>query len=279
MPRLRTPNELLPLPEALRPLVERGEILDVRASIPVHTHYGEPRYSWPRRSLDDIAGLCIHHSASHNDDPVRTARYHSSPGEHITRDSRGCPGLTYGLVITEREQPPLLVNDLEHATWSQGGKRSSPGDENRHLLALLVMGKFTHERAPIYSQLCRLWQLVHQLQTALNLPPCALFGHFDFGKATCPGPQIERSIRYRRGRGATPGLVTSTDWQRALVGLGCDLGDYGPGRDGVDGVWGAKSSAALKAYQRERGIRITGECDPITGAVLQRDILARLVGR
>lgn len=38
--------------------------------------------------------------------------------------------------------------------------------------------------------------------------------------------------------------------QRLLIGHGCDLGDYGPGKDGVDGDFGQATEDALKAFQR-----------------------------
>src|ERR1700704_5371564 len=49
--------------------------------------------------------------------------------------------------------------------------------------------------------------------------------------------------------------------QQALQQLGHDPGP-------VDGVMGAQTSAALRAYQKAQGLRVTGELDAVTTAKL-----------
>lgn len=54
--------------------------------------------------------------------------------------------------------------------------------------------------------------------------------------------------------------------QAALVGRGYDLGATGPNKDGVDGVYGSKTKAAIKKLQGNAGLDQTGV---ITTQVLQ----------
>lgn len=49
--------------------------------------------------------------------------------------------------------------------------------------------------------------------------------------------------------------------QAALVAKGYDLGDTGPNKDGVDGVFGPKTKAAIKKMQTDAGLDPTGKID------------------
>jgi len=108
-----------------------------------------------------------------------------------------------------------------------------------------------------------------------------LTGHFDFGKAACPGDFIENEIRLVKGVDPLPGYRTSDDpaptydgesewfdtWherQAALVEMGYDLGDYGPKKNGVDGDPGGMTRAALEGFQADADIDITGYWDDST---------------
>lgn len=57
-------------------------------------------------------------------------------------------------------------------------------------------------------------------------------------------------------------VVTTADVQRALVARG-----FNPG--GVDGVFGPKTSAAVRAYQQSRGLSVDGIPGPITKRALE----------
>jgi len=49
--------------------------------------------------------------------------------------------------------------------------------------------------------------------------------------------------------------------QKALVSKGYDLGSSGPNKDGVDGVYGSKTKAAIKKMQKDAGEEQTGKID------------------
>jgi len=58
--------------------------------------------------------------------------------------------------------------------------------------------------------------------------------------------------------------MTTADIQRALVALGYNIGNTGPKRNGVDGMLGGRTSAALKAFQASRGLAQTGMPNALT---------------
>ena len=55
-----------------------------------------------------------------------------------------------------------------------------------------------------------------------------------------------------------------SELQKLLVDLGYNLGAYGTAKNGVDGFFGAKTLAALKAFQTSKGLTVTGKADADT---------------
>ncbi|HRR40119.1 MAG TPA: peptidoglycan-binding protein, partial [Syntrophales bacterium] len=58
--------------------------------------------------------------------------------------------------------------------------------------------------------------------------------------------------------------------QTILVKLGYDLGAYGPNKDGIDGDFGAKTEAAVKAFQGSHTLKADGVVGPLTWAELEK---------
>lgn len=56
--------------------------------------------------------------------------------------------------------------------------------------------------------------------------------------------------------------------QRILKDLGYDLGPYGPAKDGIDGDFGKKTDAAVRAFQKDNGLTVDGIVGPKTWAAL-----------
>lgn len=56
--------------------------------------------------------------------------------------------------------------------------------------------------------------------------------------------------------------------QAILLELGYDLGVSGPEENGVDGVWGGKTEAALKEFEQKAGLPVDGRSDPRVNAAL-----------
>lgn len=275
MPRLRRPSELPPLPEAFVPLcVGKNPILiDIRDRVPVHDQYGEPGFTWGKRKMEDILGICLHQTDSRNQDPLATAAYHASPGDHITIDGRGCPSVCYSIMVTEKGEA-FLVADPAAITWSQAGDDSRyPGDENQHLLAVVAMGRFTQTRLPTERQQDAVLRVVYALQGALGLDDRGLFGHADFGKGNCPGPTLMGHVRrgrvtaYQAIRGQPGDLETAMQLQEALMALGYALPRYG-----ADGHLGEETRAALSHFQRDRAMRQNGTADSFTRLRISREV-------
>ena len=245
-----------------------GWLIDYRKELPKH----ETRRFRRRKAPADVLGSCSHHSASRNQDPKRTARYHIMPGSHVSEE--GCPGLLYTFVISQTVEPGkvLLANDLESITWSQGkstkGKPEWSGDENRHLVSVLTMGDFNEERRkgksgePTQSQLERWDRVQDWLAELFGFGPGAYFGHFDFGKAYCPGKTIRERIAARNKD--APSIASDLAWQQNLLKWNPEcLPEYG-----ADGDWGGESRRALIAFERENTHRADGIQDPFTELLL-----------
>jgi peptidoglycan hydrolase-like protein with peptidoglycan-binding domain len=62
--------------------------------------------------------------------------------------------------------------------------------------------------------------------------------------------------------------------QRMLLSLGYDLGTFGPNGDGVDGIFGSVTLAAVRAFQSDSGIAVDGIAGPITFGELDKAIAA-----
>lgn len=60
----------------------------------------------------------------------------------------------------------------------------------------------------------------------------------------------------------------TTDIQRRLAKLGYDLGTFGASGDGIDGKYGKVTAAAVKKFQADNGLPVTGRVDMGTYAML-----------
>lgn len=105
----------------------------------------------------------------------------------------------------------------------------------------------------------------------------ALRGHFDAGKAACPGDQLEAWVREQRGEHvdwhlpAGPSddrpLRTWEERQGALVALGFDVGV-------IDGIWGFDTRSGLESFQEAAGIVVDGVWGPTSELHLRAALAA-----
>lgn len=98
-----------------------------------------------------------------------------------------------------------------------------------------------------------------------------LRGHFDAGKAACPGDQLEAWVREQRGefvnwdtagKADERSLRTWEERQAALASLGFDVG-------AIDGIWGFATRSGLEAFQEHAGLVSDGVWGPLTEARLR----------
>lgn len=154
---------------------------------------------------------------------------------------------------------------------------------NKNGIGVVMSGSFRSEHdpnnplaqpAPEPMAAMAMEQLVLQyILPMYNLTPeDGLYGHFDFGKAACPGDWLEQWVRHMRGENVPhpkdeflddPDPVTKPSYkmqfttvkqrQEALLRLGYDLGPWG-----ADGVWGEASKGALLGFQDTEGLTVDG---------------------
>jgi hypothetical protein len=244
--------------------VEDGILLDKRASMSRGRTASGALKKWPIRPLEKVLGVCIHQNAGGND-PRETAKYHTSKQNHIT-PGRPLPSICYHLAIPDGYKVPLLVADLNWRLYAQASK--APGDENTHLISILVMGDFD---APGYKgstcgpsnmQVNNLRNAIEWLQRIFDFGNEGIFGHYHFGKSQCPGYVLTEIIEdYRKD---APDLQTPRDWQLALLNWGKKCLP----KWGADGLWGNESKKALIRFQQKMNIQVTGVRDAFTELLL-----------
>jgi len=253
---------------ALQDEIIKGKIVDYREVLPSH----KTRSFRVRKNPGDILGCCTHHNASKTQDPAKTAAYHVGPN-HVC--SKGCPGILYTFAISQEieQDKVILCRNLFDITWSQGKKGDEDheewsGDENRHLVSILMMGDFdeTNRKGksgnPTVGQMDRWYYLVSWLKQTFDFDNGGLFGHFDFGKYHCPGKMIRGQIE--DSRAIVPGLDTDKEWQEALLRWNSSCLP----KWGADGIWGNESKRALVDFERAHKHKVDGIQDPFTELLL-----------
>lgn len=229
----------------------------------------EPK-RWARRSTGAIKGLVLHQAAGATT-VEGLNNYHIGPN-HIS--ATGCPRACYWALLTQ-DGTLHIVNDIEDATWSQGGGappiQGTQGNTN--YLSVCLLGDFNgpsyagKQTGPTREQMGTLDKLLKPTLTFLSLDQTAVFGHQHFGKENCPGSVVSGWIDAAREAGLK--LPSSdTEWQQKLVDLGYDLGRFGPLKNGVDGKWGNSSKMGLLAFQADHKCHQTGMRDRMTAVEL-----------
>lgn len=257
---------------AIAKAVSDGWMKDARSVIPTaNSRYGVDQFNWPKRLIVEVLGQCTHQNASPNtSDPIATAKYHTSINNHIT-PGRPLPSIVYPICIPKKGVVLITGNILDR-TYAQAYGGLADGDENLHLIAVLVMGGFRgpgykgHADGPTVKQLEGHTKVCQWLAELFDYGAEGNFYHAHFGKAGCPGYVLMNRIDGWR-EAAKQDLRTDRDWQQALLRWDphC-LPKYGP-----DGVWGYESKQALVRFQRGKNLHITGIQDPFTELVLLRD--------
>lgn len=227
-------------------------VIDGRKTLSRH-----PTKKWGRRELKGIEGVVLHQSLEEHASASGNAKYHSGPN-HISPD--GLPGLSYTGFL-ERSGKFYLANDFEDATWSQGTE-VIPGDENHRYIALCVGGNFSGPgykgtQTPTDAQRGNVLTLWAFLKVFLGLKSNQIFGHYSFGKPACPGYQLMMTIEaihdQRDWVGGLYNFGTIDGRQKALESLG-----FLKVKEEQFGIWDLECKGALVAFQRSCGLVADG---------------------
>lgn len=267
MPRAQTWGDV---EQCIKQAVADGILLDKRGDMPRGVYQGK-QVEWSTISIEDVLGCCLHQNGSQNDDnPMGTARYHTGNSNHIG-SGKPLASTCYAIMIPNLPGPAWLTGDLSWKMWAQGGG-GTPGDENRHLKAILVMGGFEGpgykrsytKKGPTAEQVEKLVRVVKWMMEVFGFGGEGVFGHFHFGKASCPGTALMQWVEDCRDKDDKAAFADVMEWQRALLrwNPGC-LPKHGP-----DGDWGGESKRALISFQRAQNISRTGQRDPFTQLIL-----------
>jgi len=202
-----------------------------------------PERRWKIRRLEQLNKIIVHQAlCDASIDAIN--HYHIGPN-HLTE--KGCPHLCYHYGI-EKNGQIIQANRLEEITWHTLGANITG-------IGILVAGNFSapgHKLKtgePTQKQMKALPELCDYLLRSFGLTPLELYGHYHFGKRACPGTTIENWIdNYRdekfRSKAITPGI---RELQEKLKNRG-----YAPGP--VDGIFGIRTAAALRKFQKENHI-------------------------
>ena len=227
-------------------------------NLPIHA-----TKKWSKRDSAKLKGMVVHQSLEEFRKASGNAKYHVG-SNHISKE--GLPGLSYTFFV---EEPGTVIyaNHIEDKTYSQGyGGR--PGDENEEFVSVCVGGNFSGPgyqgtQVPSSEQLLSVRKLWEELALIFNWTNDCLYGHYHFGKPSCPGNDLTELISSIRPRSFTSNI----ERQKILQKLGYYEGD-------VDGRWGPASKAALVEFQRVAGLIPDG----VWGDKMTEAVKAAIVG-
>lgn len=242
---------------------------DARESLPTNP---DGRH-WAMRDPKLIRGLVIHQELGEGS-ISGVARYHTGKQSHLASGGTESIAYTWGIDETGKI---ILCNDFDKAVWSQG-YRERVGDENKEFMSVMLQGMFTgphvtdpsaHE--PTQEQLIAVVALWRVCAVVWEWRENGLYGHYHFGKASCPGYTGQAFIEAFRGALCyAPALPPPQDLTTAY-GRQLALNSLGYGVE-PDGIWGAMSKGALIKFQQAARLVPDG----VWGALTERAVLNKL---
>lgn len=194
--------------------------------------------------------------------------------------------IPYEMEIESGRRVIYQCNDWETVSWHTKGDNDSAIAigmqgyfKSRHLRRFhsgkgrseAIDGKPSEEQLEVLQDL---WE--NFLIPKFGFSEEALRGHFEAPKPklSCPGDFLERWILKRRSIGTrrttieigpTPvGNYELDSWkhrQAALVLLGINIGEFGPNKNGIDGVPGEATRLGIEAVERASGMVADGSWD------------------
>ena len=228
--------------------IEWIKATDLRDKLPTNT----TGYTFRNRDVNRLEGMAFHQALSWGT-IEQIHKYHTGPN-HM--DKNGLSRISYTVGI-RRNGEVCMLNDLETKTWSQG-YRNRAGDENAEFIGVMFEGMFSWGKETEYLGQRLGEPTEHQIASALqvwndsadffNWDCRDIYGHFDFGKESCPGRTIEAIIRGIRTQYDFDVTKERTRFLKAYEFKDTTAFQESVNRSGfgvkigVDGVWGARET-------------------------------------
>jgi N-acetyl-anhydromuramyl-L-alanine amidase AmpD len=207
------------------------KLIDIRDKLPRHK-----TRRWKKRKSTEY--IVVHTTASDNQDPFKTARYHIHTGKTNHISKKGCPGLVYHDFIT-KSGIVYHCNDYQDWTWHAGlYNRKSVG------VTLAYKGQ-TPGRYPTEKQRTALSEHLLRLCLYLKVLPKRIVGHREV-----PGMFTILGGGSRKYKKTCPGMSINLDDLRMDVTcrlqrrLAAEQLYFGA----IDGLFGPKSRVALEMF-------------------------------
>lgn len=201
---------------------------------------------------------------------------------------RGWPGYCYTIDVPhkpERNSDGRFViyqcQPWDRVTWHSSDNVSGIAVGLQGLFKSKHMGRFVPFKGTDGKPSSEQFEIIETLTEEFIKPKFGLennqlLGHFESPKPklTCPGDMVSDWLMRKRqevqkstielGPAPFPGYELDTWEQRqaALVAMGFDIGDYGPKRNGVDGMPGERTRLGFEAVERMSGLPVNGIWDP-----------------
>lgn len=147
---------------------------------------------WNTRHLSECKKIIIHQEAGEGSVSA-VNNYHINPN-HVCKT--GCPHFCYHLGI-EKDGTIIQANELTDITYHTKGQNDSG-------IGIMFVGDFKGYKhkgksEPTPEQIEALKWVVMWLQGITYIPNTEVYGHYHFGKLSCPGNTIQKWIReYRK---------------------------------------------------------------------------------
>ncbi|WP_054635162.1 N-acetylmuramoyl-L-alanine amidase [Thalassobacillus sp. C254] len=244
------------------------KIKNVRSQVP-----RDPRNRAPqKRNLNDIRRIVWHHGMTRRG--LGGTNYLAYLRFHVNDNGWRLGGYTFGV---EPNGEILQGYDLDIITYHVG-------NYNRHSLGIVLPGDFRYED-PTSAQYKAAVELTNWLLDQLPRNDIEVVGHQEvptYAWKNCPAIDMNKVRRDVRNKKSSGGIVKGTstsvtlpqlispfmrgndvkDIQADLTKLGYDLGE-------VDGIFGPKTDAAVRAFQKNAKITVDGIVGPQTLGALK----------
>lgn len=194
-----------------------------------------PTRKWRKR--DNADAIYVHTTASENQDPNKTARYHVTPGKQNHLSKKGAPSIAYHDFI-DKYGTVYHCNSYTDITWHTKGS-------NREGIGVTMAFRGQDGIAPYEDQWLALKQHLVILCLYMKILPKNIKGHREARGVSWLSRGV---VRYKK---VCPGMGVDLDELRADVTcrLQQRLAAEGLYHAKIDGDFGRKSKAALRAFQ------------------------------